>query len=201
MKTRWRSIHWLKILTSLTSSLIILSGCSSASQTPTAPPALEPATAPPAPSLHTPQRAMTTSPMPTDLPHSYYDLSIALTATTTEAKVGDMITVTIMVTNTGKLCANKTYCELRGWSKDETTPHDYLDAPLFEPAYPGIINFDWAKSNCPGTFVTCVFVLQAVRPGTVVLKGGFGGKVHFSMYEQDVGKEPKPLTLYIGPAQ
>jgi hypothetical protein len=103
----------------------------------------------------------------TEVPRSYFSLTLSITATATELKVGDTITVTVTITNTGKLEGHRTYCNLRGWLEDRT-PNDYLPNPIVEPGYPG---FDMVGIN-PGGVQKCTFTLQAKQPETVFLEGG-----------------------------
>lgn len=133
---------------------------------------------------------------PTPVPFSWYELTATVKATTTEVKVGEIFTVTMIVTNTGKVCAHKVLCKLQGWANDTTTPNEYLDSPFIEPPYPETIVFAPNMSYCPGNIITCTYTLTATQPGEIVLEGGLLGEVFFSTYGTDIMKY-FPLSVRI----
>jgi hypothetical protein len=132
----------------------------------------------------------------TEVPRSYFSLTVTISATATELKVGDTISVTVIITNTGKLGAHQAYCDLRGWLEDGT-PNDYLPNPIIEPGYQqrnsdGIV---------PGEVQTCIFTLRAAHPGTVLLEGTYGGRVYFHVDgDRYVGESSPRLKIHVEPA-
>jgi hypothetical protein len=132
---------------------------------------------------------------PTELPPSWLSLTVTITATATELKGGDIITVVVTTRNTGQLSAIRTYCNLRGWLEDGT-PNDYLLDPIVEPGYQSLGLY----GSDPGDVETCAFSLRAAHPGTVFLQGGYGGKTYFSDYERDIGENAPWLKINVTPA-
>ncbi len=130
---------------------------------------------------------------PTELPHTYFDLTLILKATTTDMKVGDTVTVTLIVTNTGILPAHNTYCNLAGYPYAGSPVYQPFDDPVLEPA---VLIFDFDGIN-PGEVQTCTFVLLAARPGTVWLEGTYAGQVSFSDYDQYKGEKAPLLEIHV----
>ena len=132
---------------------------------------------------------------PTEVPLSWFAVTVGITATATDLKVGDTITVTVTTKSTGQLVAVRAYCSLSAWLADETH-NKVLSDPILEPWYQGI-DLDLIR---PGDVRTCAFALQAVRPGIAFLEGGYGGKAYVSDYERDIGEKSPLLEIHVRPA-
>jgi hypothetical protein len=202
-----RLTNYCQLPLGIVAALIVLAAWSTACTPTPTPPSVSPgatvtdvvSSAPPAsatPTLSPRPTTIITLMKATEVPRSYFSLTLSITATATELKVGDTITVTVTVTNAGKLEGHQTYCNLRGWLEDGT-PNDYLPNPIVEPGYPG---FDMGGIN-PGDTQRCTFILQAKQPGTVFLEGGYAGKVIFTPdFDRYAGEKSPRLKIHVGPA-
>jgi hypothetical protein len=129
----------------------------------------------------------------TPVPRSYFSLTMAISATVTELKVGETTSVTVIITNTGKLGAHQAYCALSAWFEDEASDR-YFSDPIVSP-WDQTINQD---GIAPGEINTCVFALRAVRPGAVFVEGTYVGRVYFHVDgDQYVGDKSPRLKLHV----
>ncbi len=131
---------------------------------------------------------------PTEVPLSWFAVTVNIAATATDLKVGNTVTVTVTTKSTGQRVAGRAYCRLNAWLADETHSSALSD-PILEP---------WDQSTDldlirPGDVKTCTFTLRAVRPGTVFLEGGYGGKAYVSDYERDIGEKSPLLEIHVRP--
>ena len=128
---------------------------------------------------------------------SDWDVTIAVAAPQTEVAVGNSISVTVVVTNTGKLGADKAICDLRGWlNRDKTDSNISTPIPLFESAL--------EKVDRRGLDMACVYGLHALQPGTVWLEGHYGGEILIGVSQAGggpigewVGKDSPLLEIHI----
>jgi hypothetical protein len=131
---------------------------------------------------------------PTEVPYSWFAVTVSITATATDLEVGDTLTVTVTTKSTGQRVADRAYCNLSAWPVDETHNNGLSD-PILEP---------WNQSTDfhvnPGEIRTCTFSLRAVRPGIVFLEGNYGGKAYVSDYERDIGEKSSLLRIHVGSA-
>jgi hypothetical protein len=93
---------------------------------------------------------------------------MAITATATELQVGDIITVTVTITNTGKLNAGYPgVCNLASYVDVDLPEWQPYEDPILDPPVLG----SEVESILVGEVQIYTFVLQAARPGTVWLEG------------------------------
>jgi hypothetical protein len=128
---------------------------------------------------------------------SDFDVSMAITATQTELAVGDSFTVTVTITKTGKLGADKPGCALYGWLDRDKT-HSNLSLP--EPLYGSVTE----KRIPRGADMTCIYTLRALRPGTIWLEGHYHGEILIGVSHAGggpvgewVGKDSPLLEIHI----
>lgn len=132
-------------------------------------------TRPPSTPTQTPRPIPT---RPTPLPYSDFSITVAITMTATDLKVGDIITISLKVTNTGKLYFHRAYGTLHIFLENGK---DYQPSsnPILECMTPKLVDFALPGYNLkPGESVSVTFVLRAMRPGAVVIVGETGGEVY-----------------------
>jgi hypothetical protein len=102
-----------------------------------------------------------------------------MTATATDLKVGDIVTVSLVITNTGKLPYHKPDGKIYIFLEDGKTIQS-SSMPILEMMTPRYIEHIVPGYDVnPGKSVIVDFVLRAVRPGTVVVSGSTSGEVYF----------------------
>ncbi len=139
---------------------------------------------------------------PTRTPHPLSDaeIKVVITATVTELQVGEVVTFTYIVTNTGKLSLEKPYCHLQVYL--DGIRQDITSRPLIlDPPHSG-----WELPNAsfklrPGVSDMVTLTLRAVNPGTVTVKGTIGGGVAFRPGgpETIMGWDSDSLTIRVHP--
>jgi hypothetical protein len=99
----------------------------------------------------TPVSEATPTPMPTAVPT--FDAQVTIAASATELQIGDPLTVTVTITNTGQVTfGNLRYQLLGGWEP-------FLGAPTGAAA-------DREVDVPPAGDDTATFILEAIQPGT-----------------------------------
>jgi hypothetical protein len=106
-----------------------------------------------APPTETPTPTSEATPTPTSTVVPSFDAQVAIAASTTELQIGDPLTVTVIVTNTGQITfGNLRYQLLGGWEP-------FLGAPTGAAV-------DREVDVPPAGNDTATFVLEATQPGT-----------------------------------
>ncbi|MBN1890185.1 MAG: hypothetical protein JW850_19470 [Thermoflexales bacterium] len=142
-------------------------------------------------------------PWPTRLPTSYFSITVALTTTATDLRVGDVVTMFLTVTNTGKLYFHRPHGSLTIFLEDGKTWQPSSD-PILEFVTPRVVDFKLPAYNLnPGESIRVTFVLRAARPGTVIVRGGSGGEVYYvpaAVAATLSGRYATPFKVYVYPA-
>jgi hypothetical protein len=118
----------------------------------------------------------------TSFPRSAFQVTVTIQISPEVVRVGDNLTVTLTVTNTGKLEADQTHCGLYLYVGGMGTAE-----PKENPVLTFLSEEYWAIRLPPGDVQSCIFVFRAERPETIFLQGGYSGKVTYGMYDEYYG--------------
>jgi hypothetical protein len=138
-------------------------------------------------------------PTVTPYPRSYAALEIAVSTSTTRLHVGDQITITVRVTNTGKLQLDQIGCVPYFYFEDGIEQRysnrpDLLDAST----PPGSFLFDLYVLPIGSSTVT-TFTVEALNLGTASMKVSISALTRFSKHEPEswVGFLSEPITIQV----
>lgn len=125
-------------------------------------------------------------------PCEQHDASLAISASSPEVRVGENLTITLTLTNTGA-------CGMLGLPKYTLATSADPAASLFNPASPAPV--DHSLGIDPGDSDTATFTLQATAPGMAALAGSVSFEVHLGYpgpaYWANAASPP--LTVRVNP--
>jgi hypothetical protein len=117
---------------------------------------------------------------PTAVPEEYYNVTARFITPTNEIYVGDTFSITLVVTNTGQLCAYNIKCQrVDGWARLFWDDELWRMFSIIEPISPQEVALPTTQKHCNNDTVTCEYVFQALNPGTALLEWWLYGEVHF----------------------
>lgn len=145
--------------------------------------------------------AFTPAVPPTVTPHPRSDaaLEIAMSVSATQLKVGDQITVTVKVTNTGKLQLDQIGCVPYIYFQDGTEQRNSNHPDLLDASTPpSSFLFDPYVLPVSSSAAT-TFTVRALNPGTASMKASISTLTRFSKHESEswVGFFSEPITIQI----
>lgn len=112
--------------------------------------------------------------------------------------MGDSITVTVTLTNTGKLWINWAGAGLSLYLEDGLITRQSSYAPMTAPTYGAMPDFD--TGFVPGEAFSFQVIFQTLRSGKANLVGTVSGNVNFSPDVESIWySESEPVELYVYP--
>jgi hypothetical protein len=120
------------------------------------------------------QPTLAALPTPTDHPLSDSEVSIVLTTTAENPAVGEVFTITVAISNVGKLELRTASFGLDIYMEDGARQYQSSLDPMTEPLYAGKPYFTTFLP--PGKSYVFEFPFRALRSGRAVLKGTISGR-------------------------